>query len=130
MGQAITSYQDIHRISVEARKGYEANSQSKEVAAYENPNLYNYILASNLSEADKSPTRIANEAFELLIAGGNTLARITAAASYYLLCNLEYLQKLKEELGAAILDVDTIPPLRELEILPYLVRVITNDFPP
>ncbi|KAH6706484.1 cytochrome P450 [Leptodontidium sp. MPI-SDFR-AT-0119] len=78
----------------------------------------------NLSAADKTDERLIDEARVLLGAGTDTTANTLAAITYHLLANPAILKKLRNELIAAIPDLNDTPPLAQIETLPYLTAVI------
>ncbi|KAG4419362.1 hypothetical protein IFR04_007510 [Cadophora malorum] len=78
----------------------------------------------NLSAADKTDDRLIDEARVLLGGGTDTTANTLAAITYHLLANPEILKKLRSELVAAIPDPYNMPPLVQIEALPYLSAVI------
>ncbi|KAK0112469.1 hypothetical protein ONS96_001706 [Cadophora gregata f. sp. sojae] len=78
----------------------------------------------NLSAADKTDDRLIDEGRVLIGAGTDTSANTLAAITYHLLANPEILQKLRTELMAAIPDPYNMPPLAQIEALPYLSAVI------
>lgn len=86
-------------------------------------NVFESILANKgLSAAEKGKNRIAQEGFVVLVAGGETTARVLTTATYHLLANPETaLLKLKEELTFIMPDPDTQVDVKTLEQLPWLV---------
>lgn len=86
-------------------------------------NVFSSILASKvLSPEEKEENRIAQEGFVVLVAGGETTARVLTTATYHLLANKETaLAMLKEELTAVMADPDTQVDVKTLEQLPWLV---------
>ena len=86
-------------------------------------NIFQSILSSGLSAAEKQQNRIAQEGFVVLVAGGETTARVLATATYHLLANQDsVLLRLKDELANAMEDPNMRPDVRTLEQLPWLVR--------
>lgn len=78
----------------------------------------------NLPDADKTDERLLDEARVILGGGTDTSALTLAAITYHLLANPPILKKLRAELLEAIPDVENMPPLAQLEALPYLGAVI------
>jgi len=78
----------------------------------------------HLSAADKTDDRLIDEARILLGGGTDTAANTLAAITYHILANPHILAKLRSELVAAIPDPYNMPPLAQIEALPYLSAVI------
>ncbi|KAI1633230.1 putative flavonoid 3-hydroxylase [Biscogniauxia mediterranea] len=93
------------------------------------PNVFQLILSNdNLPPCEKTPSRMAEEAFILIGAGGETTARAMTAATYFVLSNKDtVLPKLKEELLTVMPDPLSRPSVRELERLPWLTAVIKES---
>ena len=88
-------------------------------------NVFQLILGSKtLPDKEKSHKRITEEAFDLLIPGGETTSRILTTATYHILANMDrVLPRLKAELSSLMVDRDTRPEVKDLEKLPWLVSV-------
>ncbi|KAL8722842.1 MAG: hypothetical protein Q9225_000729 [Loekoesia sp. 1 TL-2023] len=86
--------------------------------------VFESILASKgLSAKEKEADRIAQEGFVVLVAGGETTARVLTTATYHLLADKRSaLKRLKEELATVMVEPDTQVPVKVLEQLPWLVR--------
>lgn len=84
-------------------------------------NLFHALLASNLPEEEKRPTRMAHEGFEVLLAGNDTTARTMGIAVYHLLANKHIALRLREELETVMPNPQDVIELRTLEGLPWLV---------
>ncbi|KAL8853948.1 MAG: hypothetical protein Q9221_001256 [Calogaya cf. arnoldii] len=84
------------------------------------PRLYLNVIQSNLGSHDESAETIAREGMSLLLAGSETTAMTLSTVTYHLLANPEKLAKLREALVQSIPDSNTIPPLGQLEAIPYL----------
>lgn len=82
--------------------------------------IYHSLLASNLPPQEKTVEYMSDNAFILIVAGGETTARVLTGIFYYLLTNRNILQRLREELKQA--SSDGLPELNVLEQLPFLVR--------
>lgn len=95
----------------------------------ERNNLFqNILLSRGLSDADKSPERMAQDAFEVIVAGVETTSRSLTAATYYVLSKPEtVLPRLREELENAPLGPDSRISLKSLEGLPWLVSVFKHS---
>lgn len=82
------------------------------------------ISCESLPAQEKQEDRIAQEAFNLLVAAGATTAVILTTATYHLLVNQNnHLARLKEELEAVMEDPYTRVDVRTLEQLPWLVSI-------
>ncbi|KAL8674586.1 MAG: hypothetical protein Q9168_001029 [Polycauliona sp. 1 TL-2023] len=88
------------------------------------PGLFMNVLQSSLSPQDKSAEAIASEGMGLLIAGSETTASTLSIITYHLLANPGQLTKLRGALEQAIPDSNTLPPLAQLEAIPYLYACI------
>lgn len=86
--------------------------------------FHSLIRNPNLSKADKTDERLLDEARVLLGAGTDTTANTLAWTTYHLLANTAILARLRKELLEAIPDPENMPPLSQLEALPYLTAVI------
>ena len=110
---------------------YSHENSAKESTQSSNPittattttNLFEHILSNKFLPAkEKEYVRIAQEGFVVLVAGGETTARVLTTATYHVLANREtVLQRLKDELTVTMRDPDTQVDLRTLEQLPWLV---------
>ena len=81
---------------------------------------------SNLPPEQKSVDRLKEEGFILVLAGGDTSAKVLTALTYHLLSNPYILQRLKKELVEAIPDPNVSIPVAKLEQLPYLVSLMVR----
>ena len=92
-------------------------------------NIFESILASKvLSAQDKRADRVAQEGFVVLVAGGETTARVLTTATFHILANKEtVLLKLREELTSAMVDPNAQVDMRTLEQLPWLVRPLSRS---
>ena len=90
------------------------------------PTIFHSVLASKLPPAEKSIARLSDDAQMLVMAGTLTTASTLELITFWLLSQPATLQKLKDELHAAIPKPDDVCsiPLPTLEALPYLTAVI------
>ena len=80
------------------------------------------ISCGSLPAQEKQEDRIAQEAFNVILAGSLTTAVVLTTATYHLLMDQDNcLAKLKEELRAVAEDPYTRVDVRTLEQLPWLV---------
>ena len=86
-------------------------------------NVFQSILSSrSLPMHEKEAGRIAQEGFVVLVAGGETTARVLTTATYHLLaCKGPALQKLRGELENVMVDPHDQVDVKTLEQLPWLV---------
>ena len=95
---------------------------SNDATAKGNSIFENMLASKSLSAKEKEARRIAQEAFVVLVAGGETTARVLTTATYHLLANKETsLLRLKEELDSFMVDPDMEPEAKDLERLPWMV---------
>lgn len=74
-----------------------------------------------LPEKEKEIERFTDEAFVVMMAGGETTARALSSLVYHVVSNPRILSGLQQELDSAIPDLSQETPLTKLEALPYLV---------
>lgn len=84
--------------------------------------LFHAIEASGLPPHEKLPRRLAQEGLTILFAGGETGSRLLAHTVYHLLCNPAVLGQVRNEVWDAVGDSNTLPDVKVLESLPWLVR--------
>lgn len=98
-------------------------SESNQVKTTEQrPRFLQQILESNLAASEKTAERMGQEAFSIIAAGGETVARTLTTMTYYLITNPPILAKLRRELQSAQSGPLTPLQFQELEQLPWLVR--------
>ncbi|CAG8961502.1 hypothetical protein HYFRA_00013853 [Hymenoscyphus fraxineus] len=86
--------------------------------------VFHDLIQSSLSPAEKSPSRLRDEAFSLITAGSGTSALVVQKLSYFIAANPNVQKKLLLELKQAIPSIDDHASLQALESLPYLNAVI------
>lgn len=103
--------------------------KATDVATTKSINIFESILASKiLSVQEKQANRVAQEAFVVLVAGGETTARVLTTATFHILANREtVLLRLKEELTTAMTNPDTHVDMKTLEQLPWLVSPLSRS---
>ncbi|CAD6568443.1 MAG: hypothetical protein ASARMPRED_001717 [Alectoria sarmentosa] len=113
------SQNDLRSKSIESLDGTTARST----------NVFESILASKvLPTKEKEANRIAQEGFVVLVAGGETTARVLTTATFHILAKKEtVLLRLKEELATVMVDPDTQVDVKTLEQLPWLTAVIKES---
>jgi len=120
--------QDMHTQADAAIRASQSDLTGQKTASSDgtptkSTNVFESILANKgLSAEEKGKNRIAQEGFVVLVAGGETTARVLTTATYHLLANRETaLLRLKEELASIMPDPDTQVDVKTLEQLPWLV---------
>ena len=82
------------------------------------------ISCESLPVQEKQENRIAQEAFNLVVAAGVTTAVVLTTATYHLLADQNnYLARLKQELETVMEDPYARVSVQRLEQLPWLVSV-------
>lgn len=84
-------------------------------------NLMQAILRSDLPPREKTRNRMAQEAFTVLTASGDTIARTLTTAVYHLVANPHLLGRLREELTAVMPGPKYEVKLQQLENLTWFV---------
>lgn len=100
------------------QKSSHSSEEGKDGSSY---TLFNAIENSSLPPEEKTISRLANEAFVVIVAGGETTARSLAFALYHINANPEVLQHLLNELTIAMPRSSDQPSIKTLQQLPYLV---------
>lgn len=85
--------------------------------------IFHGILQSNLPKEEKSMQRMADEAFVLIVAGGETTARVTTVTLAHLLQNPPLYHKLRSAI-APLMSGPELPPTRLLEEIPLMRAVV------
>ena len=84
--------------------------------------LFHYIIRSNLPAQEKSIERLSDEAFILIVAGGETTARVLTIILSHLLQNGDLFARLRKDLDT-VMNPD-LPESRVLEEIPLMKAVI------
>ncbi|KAL8690123.1 MAG: hypothetical protein Q9224_004482 [Gallowayella concinna] len=101
---------DIHSLS----KRLEIGSPKAE------PGIFVGLLESNLPSEDKVADRMSREGMALLVAGSETTAQTLSITTYHIMANSGVVTELRKQLESAIPQADVLPPLAQLEAIPYL----------
>ena len=88
--------------------------------------IFEEMRDSNLPPEQKTVDRLKEEGFVLVLAGGDTSAKVLTALTYHLLSNPDILQRLKKELVEAMPDPNVSMSGAKLEQLPYLVSILVR----
>ncbi|CAG9997061.1 unnamed protein product [Clonostachys byssicola] len=86
--------------------------------------IFHEILHSDISEQEKSTSRMVDEAMVLAIAGADTTAATLEALTYHVLSDREIFKRLRAELDQAIPDPTQFPDPTKLDNLPFLNALI------
>ncbi|PYH49237.1 cytochrome P450 [Aspergillus saccharolyticus JOP 1030-1] len=87
--------------------------------------IYPSILADPaVPPSEKTPSRLADDAIFLMMAGTDAPAQALAITIFHILDNEAVHRKLRAELCANIADASTVPALERLERLPFLSATI------
>lgn len=109
---------NAHEELVDLKRDHQEELKSE---APSRPTLFNHLLRSNLPAEEKTARRIGEEAFSIIAAGGETVARTLTIATYHLLANPTALQSLRAELKDIQPDPNTLLTFEIAEKLPWLV---------
>lgn len=90
----------------------------------EKQNIFRELINGDLPAEEKSLPRLVDEGQTMIAAGQETSSFFLQQASYFILANPDVQAKLRAELGQAIPNPNSIPPLATLEELPYLHAVV------
>jgi cytochrome P450/NADPH-cytochrome P450 reductase len=101
-----------------------SNATSERPLENEAKDIFETILSSDLPIGEKRPKRMANEVFNLLVAGSLTTSKTATIAVFHVLSNPDIYRRLQAELKEAILDPKSMPPVKTLQKLPLLVCYI------
>ncbi|KAJ5151304.1 uncharacterized protein N7482_010556 [Penicillium canariense] len=136
---AVTGFNDVYAMEQATRsriqplidefdqREAEAQSASRIIEKpFEMPKaIYPAILANpDIPLLEKSQSRLEDDAIFLMFAGTDAPSQTIAITMFHILNNPRVYQTLKNELLAAIPDVETVPSLYELEKISYLSATI------
>ena len=86
--------------------------------------IFDELINGDLPTEEKSLPRLVDEGQTMIAAGQETSSFFLKTTTYHILANEEIHSKLKTELNEAIPNSGHIPPLAQLEKLPYLHAVV------
>jgi hypothetical protein len=86
--------------------------------------FYDILDSQVLPPEQKTVGRLADEAFGMVIAGGDTVGRALANLFYRLHANPIWLLKVREEIDSVIPTTASLPKLSDLETLPVFTAAI------
>ena len=96
-----------------------ANREGKKTKA----TIFQALLDSDLPEEEKSADHLQDEGQTLVGAGSETTAKSLSIITFYLLKDKTKLQRVRDEIHTVMPDATSLPSLKALEKLPYLVSV-------
>ncbi|KAL5342203.1 cytochrome P450 [Aspergillus crustosus] len=105
----------------------QALSDAQFPTAEKKDNLINALAAPSMPGHMRSPERLMNEGFALIIGGTETTARTLAVGAWHLFDNGEIRGRLREELRSVMTTPEARPKWNELERLPYLSGVVNES---
>ncbi|KAI5922175.1 putative flavonoid 3-hydroxylase [Camillea tinctor] len=122
------SHHDMSKLAMKEIESHKRQGEDMKKSGEFQTVFRSILTNNNLPPWEKTPTRMAEEAFILIGAGGETTARALTAVTYFVLSNKDtVLPKLKEELLSVMPDPLSRPSVKELERLPYLTGVIKES---
>lgn len=86
--------------------------------------VFEAILRSNLPSSETTAGRLDHDAFTAIFGGGDPAARTMTNCTFWLLTHPPVLQRLQQELDAAIPNPTEWPGMQVFEELPYLNAVM------
>ena len=91
--------------------------------------FHELINSEILPPREKETIRVIQEAGAMVGAGGESTSQVLTALTYALIANPDKLRKLREELRTIMPHSDSpAPSLKQLEKLPYLVRILESSY--
>ena len=119
--QAKAAIRDYSKASLRDRVGKPPSQVS--LTTDSGPDVFQAMIScESLPAQEKQENRIAQEAFNLVVAAGVTTAVVLTTATYHLLADQgNYLARLKQELETVMQDPHTRVSVQRLEQLPWLV---------
>ena len=97
---------------------------AREEGGKDQKTVFDEIFDSKLSDHEKRPSRLMEEAQNISIAGTETTSWTLSVLFFHLLTTPGVLAKLRDELATRFPDPSVTPSLKEVEQLPYLSAVI------
>lgn len=98
------------------------NASTKLLSEPTIPSIYQTVLADpTVPQSEKDPRRLEDDAIFLMMAGTDAPAQVLAITLFHILNSPEVYKKLQAELISGIPDLRTIPSLKNLEKISYLV---------
>ncbi|KAL4862989.1 hypothetical protein BDV12DRAFT_206853 [Aspergillus spectabilis] len=108
-------------------RGVQALNDAHSTTVKKSDNLINALAAPSMPEHMRSPERLMNEGFALVIGGTETTARTLSVGAWHLFASEDIRRKLRDELKTVMPKPDSRPRWNELEKLPYLTGVVNES---
>ncbi|RDW83583.1 cytochrome P450 [Aspergillus mulundensis] len=108
-------------------RGIRALNDAHSSTAEKSDNLINALAAPSVPGHMRSPERLMNEGFALIIGGTETTARTLSVGAWHIYADEEIRRKLREELKSVMPTPESRPRWNELEKLPYLSGVVNES---
>ncbi|KAL4759178.1 cytochrome P450 [Aspergillus foveolatus] len=89
--------------------------------------FYDILNSAVLLPEDKTPKRMAEEAFGMVVAGGYTTGKAMANLMYHIHANPKWLEKVREELDSLMPSPGQPVKLSDLQALPCLTACIKEN---
>ncbi|KIW19962.1 hypothetical protein PV08_00537 [Exophiala spinifera] len=86
--------------------------------------IFHTVLDSSLPAEEKTVQRITDEAYVMVVAGGETTAKTLTNVMFHLLANPEWLARVRDEVDSVMPDREVLPHYGVFEQLPYLSACI------
>ena len=118
--EAIKTHRDLYD---DAEQGH---AQDSEIVNSLRPTIFNHLLLSKLPAQEKTKKRLGEEAFSIIAAGGETVARTLTIATYHLLANPAALERLRTEIRDSLPELSATLGFESADKLPWLVGTIMN----
>ncbi|KAL3464472.1 cytochrome P450 [Aspergillus heterothallicus] len=112
---------DLYLRAAEALKNADASHGKK------GDNLINTLAATTMPQHMRSPERLMNEGFALIIGGTETTARTLAVGAWHIYDRADIREKLRAELKTVMPLPETRPRWNQLERLPYLSGIVNES---
>ncbi|KAJ0414237.1 cytochrome P450 [Aspergillus carlsbadensis] len=112
---------DLYDRAAEALKNAHASNGGK------GDNLINSLAATTMPQHMRSPERLMNEGFALIIGGTETTARTLAVGAWHIYAREDIREKLRAELKTVMPSPESRPRWNELERLSYLSGVVNES---
>lgn len=116
----VVNLQGIRNQIQDIMEGKEISDQDRHPDA-PSRTIFHELLKSDLPDEEKSLKRLWEEGALIVGGGADTTANAMTVITFHLLANPRVLETLRRELEVAIPGKYSIPALRDVENLPYLV---------
>lgn len=122
--RVIAEYEDRGIVGglVKSSVGRESEIDSNELAPART--IFQTVLDSSLPAEEKTVPRITDEAYIMVVAGGETTAKTLTNVMFHLLTNRDWLDRVREEVYSVMPGREVLPHYGVIEQLPYLSACI------